>query len=217
LRIITHAPARRVLFENGAAIGVEFAHHGEICRAMAAGEVIRAAGAFASPQLLQLSGVGPAALLKKHGIAIVRDIPGVGENLEDHLQARMIYRCTKPITLNDDVAHLARKIGIGLRYALKRMGPLTISAGYAGGFFRTDPRLATPDVQVHFINVTPPKRGDKLHDFSGFTASICQLRPESRGSVRIKSADPVAPPAIQLNYLAAESDHRTMVAGLKLL
>ncbi|HEV2549498.1 MAG TPA: choline dehydrogenase [Stellaceae bacterium] len=217
LRVLTHAPARRVLFENGAAVGVEFAHGGEICRAMAAAEVILAAGAFASPQLLQLSGVGPAALVKTHGIPVIRDIPGVGENLEDHLQARIVYRCTKPITLNDDVAHLARKIGIGLRYALKRIGPLTISAGYAGGFFRTDPRLATPDVQVHFINFSTTKMGDKLHDFSGFTASICQLRPESRGFVRIKSADPAAPPAIQLNYLAAESERRTMVAGLKLL
>jgi choline dehydrogenase len=217
LRVLTHAPARRVLFESGAAVGVEFAHGGELCRAMAAGEVILAAGAFASPQLLQLSGVGPGSLLSAHGISVIRDIPGVGENLEDHLQARIVYRCTKPITLNDDVAHLARKIGIGLRYALKRMGPLTISAGYAGGFFRTDPRLATPDVQVHFINFSTTKMGDKLHDFSGFTASICQLRPESRGFVRIRSADPAAPPAIQLNYLAAESDRSTMVAGLKLL
>jgi choline dehydrogenase len=217
LRVLTHAPARRVLFENGTARGVEFTHRGEVCRAAAAGEVILAAGAFASPQLLQLSGVGPASLLKTHGIPVVADIPGVGANLEDHLQARLVYRCTRPITLNDDVAHLARKIGIGLRYVLKRMGPLTISAGYAGGFFRTDPRLATPDVQVHFINFSTTKMGDKLHDFSGFTASICQLRPESRGFVRIKSADPAMPPAIQLNYLAAEGDRRTMVAGLKLL
>jgi choline dehydrogenase len=217
LRVLTEAPSTRVLFEAGEAVGVAFVHQGEHWKAMAMGEVILAAGAIATPQLLQLSGVGPAALLQRLGISVVKDMPGVGEDLQDHLQSRLVYRCTKPITLNDDIGSLARSVGIGLRYALMRKGPLTISAGYAGGFFRTDPRLATPDVQAHFINFSTTKMGDKLHPFSGFTASICQLRPESRGWVRIKSADPAAPPAIQLNYLAAETDRRTMVAGLKLL
>jgi choline dehydrogenase len=112
---------------------------------------------------------------------------------------------------------LARKFAMGWRYALYRRGPLAVSAGYAGAFFRTDPRLATPDVQCHFINFSTTKMGDRLHPFSGFTASICQLRPESRGFVRIKSADPAARPAIQLNYLATETDRRTMVEGLKQL
>lgn len=217
LRVLTNAPTTRVLFEGGAAIGVAFAHQGEQWKVLAAGEVILAAGAIATPQLLQLSGVGPAALLQRFGVTVVKDMPGIGEDLQDHLQSRVVYRCTRPITLNDDVASLARSVGIGLRYALRRKGPLTISAGYAGGFFRTDPRLATPDVQAHFINFSTTKMGDKLHPFSGFTASICQLRPESRGWVRIKSADPALPPAIQLNYLAAETDRRTMIAGLKLL
>ncbi len=217
LRVLTEAPSTRVLFEAGEAVGVAFVHQGESWKAMATGEVILAAGAIATPQLLQLSGVGPAALLQRLGISVVKDMPGVGEDLQDHLQSRLVYRCTKPITLNDDIGSLARSVGIGLRYALMRKGPLTISAGYAGGFFRTDPRLATPDVQTHFINFSTTKMGDKLHPFSGFTASICQLRPESRGWVRIKSAAPAAPPAIQLNYLAAETDRRTMVAGLKLL
>jgi choline dehydrogenase len=217
LRVLTEAPALRVLIEDGEARGVLFTHRGETCRAVAAGEVILSAGAIATPPLLQLSGVGPGALLQRFGIPVVKDLPGVGEDLQDHLQSRLVYRCTKPITLNDDLASLGRSLGIGLRYALWRKGPLTISAGYAGGFFRTDPRLATPDVQAHFINFSTTKMGDKLHPFSGFTASICQLRPESRGWVRIKSPDPAARPAIQLNYLQAEADRRTMVAGLKLL
>jgi choline dehydrogenase len=217
LRVLTEAASRSILIERGEARGVVFTHQGETWRATAEGEVVLAAGAIASPPLLQHSGIGPAALLRQHGIAVERDLPGVGENLRDHLQARLVYRCTQPITVNDDLASLRRQIGIGLRYALWRKGPLTISAGYAGGFFRTDPRLATPDVQVHFITFSTTKMGDRLHAFPGFTASVCQLRPESRGFVRIRSADPAAPPAIQLNYLSTETDRRTMVAGLKLL
>src|SRR5229473_2896258 len=217
LRVLTQAPTTRVLFEGREAVGVAFQHQGETWRALADAEIILAAGAIATPPLLQLSGVGPAALLQRFGVGVVHELRGVGEDLQDHLQARLVYRCTRPITLNDDIASVARKFGIGLRYALYRRGPLAVSAGYAGAFFRTDPRLATPDVQAHFINFSTTKMGDKLHPFSGFTASVCQLRPESRGFVRIKSADPAARPAIQLNYLAAENDRRTMVAGLKLL
>lgn len=217
LRVLTEAPSLKLLIEGGEAVGVAFSHQGEIWRADAEGEVILAAGAIASPPLLQLSGVGPGELLRRFGIPVVKDVPGVGEGLQDHLQSRLVYRCTRKITLNDDLASLPRSLGIGLRYALWRKGPLAISAGYAGGFFRTDPRLATPDVQAHFITFSTTRMGDKLHPFSGFTASICQLRPESRGFVRIKSADPAARPAIQLNYLSAETDRRTMVAGLKLL
>ncbi|HZB92809.1 MAG TPA: choline dehydrogenase [Stellaceae bacterium] len=217
LRVLTEAPTLKVVVESGVATGVLFAHQGETWRATAEGEVILAAGAIASPPLLQLSGIGPGALLQRFGIPVMKDLPGVGENLQDHLQSRLVYRCTRPITLNDDVASLARSLGIGLRYALWRKGPLAISAGYAGGFFRTDPRLSTPDVQAHFINFSTTRMGDKLHPFSGFTASICQLRPESRGHVRINSADSAARPAIQLNYLAAETDRRTMVSGLTLL
>ncbi len=217
LRVLTEAPSLKVLIEEGEAVGVAFSHRGEIWRADAAGEVILAAGAIASPPLLQLSGVGPGELLRRFGIPVVKDLPGVGESLQDHLQSRLVYRCTRRITLNDDVASLPRSLGIGLRYALWRKGPLAVSAGYAAGFFRTDPRLATPDVQAHFITFSTTRMGDKLHPFPGFTASICQLRPESRGFVRIKSADPAARPSIQLNYLSAETDRRTMVAGLKLL
>jgi choline dehydrogenase len=217
LRVLTDAPALRVLFAGRDAVGVAFTHQGETWQARAEASVILAAGAIATPPLLQLSGVGPASLLQRLGIAVTHDLPGVGEDLQDHLQARLVYRATRPITLNDDVRSLARKLGMGWRYALYRRGPLTVSAGYAGAFFRTDPRLATPDVQCHFINFSTTKMGDRLHPFSGFTASICQLRPESRGFVRIKSGDPAERPAIQLNYLATETDRRTMIDGLKRL
>jgi choline dehydrogenase len=185
--------------------------------ARAGGEIIVAAGAINSPQLLQLSGVGPASLLRGFGIEMVRDMPGVGANLQDHFQTRMVFRCTKKITLNDIVASPLRKAGIGLQYALRRSGPLTISAGYVGAFLRTDPRLATPDVQVHFLNFSTNKMGEALHPFSGFSASICQLRPESRGNVTIKTVDPGDAPAIRVNYLSAETDRKTMVAGMRLL
>jgi len=144
-------------------------------------------------------------------------MPGVGANLQDHFQTRMVFRCSKKITLNDIIANPLRKAGIGIKYALQRKGPLTVSAGYVGAFLRTDPRLATPDVQVHFLNFSTDKIGTALHNFSGFSASICQLRPESRGGVAIKTANPSDAPAIRPNYLATELDRATMVAGLRLL
>jgi len=217
LAVVTEALATRILWRDGAAAGIEFRHAGQLKTATATGEVILSGGAFNSPQLLQLSGVGPGALLHSHGIAVLRDRAGVGDALQDHYQVRMVFKCRKAITLNDDVRNPLRSARIGLRYALLRKGPLTISAGYAGAFFKTDRRLASPDIQVHFINFSTNKMGDKLHDFSGFTASICQLRPESRGWLRIRSADPQVPPAIHPNYLATETDRRTNVAGLRAL
>jgi choline dehydrogenase len=217
LTVVTKALTTRVLFDGDAATGIAFTRNGEAMVARAGGEIILAAGAINSPQLLQLSGVGPASLLRGLGIDMVRDMPGVGANLQDHFQTRMVFRCTRKITLNDIVANPLRKAGIGLKYALRRSGPLTISAGYVGAFLRTDPRLATPDVQVHFLNFSTNKMGEALHPFSGFSASICQLRPESRGSVTIKTVHPGDAPAIRVNYLAAETDRKTMVAGMRML
>jgi choline dehydrogenase len=217
LTVVTDALATRVLLDGRRATGVELRRGGEALQAHAAREVIVSGGSINSPQLLQLSGLGPADLLRSHGIDVVADVPGIGADLQDHMQVRMIWKCTRPITLNDDVASIVRRVGIGMRYALWRRGPLTISAGYAGAFFRTDTRLATPDIQVHFLNFSTTKMGDKLHPFSAFTASVCQLRPESRGSIRIRSADPAAPPEIRLNYLTTETDRRTNIEGLKIL
>jgi choline dehydrogenase len=185
--------------------------------ARARNEILVSSGAYNSPQLLQLSGVGPVELLQKHGIDVVFDAPGVGRDLQDHLQVRVIMRCAQSITLNDVVNNPVRKVLTGLQYAAFRTGPLTIAAGTSGAFFKTNPRLATPDIQIHFLPFSTDKMGEKLHSFSGFTASVCQLRPESRGSLRIRSADPTAPPEIRVNYLATEVDRTANVEGLKIL
>ena len=166
---------------------------------------------------MQLSGLGPAKLLRELGIAVVADMPGVGADLQDHLQIRMQYRCTEPITMNDVINHWRQRYGAGLRYILTRKGLLTIGAGYAGAFLRTRPDLASPDVQIHFLIFSADTAGATLHAFPGFMTSVCQLRPASRGFVRIKSGDPSVPPAIQPRYLSARSDCDTVVEGLKLM
>ncbi|HEU0148968.1 MAG TPA: choline dehydrogenase [Bradyrhizobium sp.] len=217
LRIETDAHAQRILFEGRRARALEFRQGGELRVARARKEILVSSGAYNSPQLLQLSGVGPAELLKGHGIEIVLDAPGVGNDLQDHLQVRLIMRCSQRITLNDIINHPLRRVLAGARYAALRKGPLTIAAGTSGAFFKTDPRLATPDVQIHFIPFSTDKMGEKLHVFSGFTASVCQLRPESRGSLRIRSADPAAPPEIRINYLATETDRRANIDGIRIL
>jgi choline dehydrogenase-like flavoprotein len=217
LAVVTNALATRIQFSGRRATGIEYRLGEATHIANASGEVIVAGGAFNSPQLLQISGLGPAALLQSLGISVVADMPGVGADLQDHLQVRMQYRCTEPITMNDVVNNWRRRIGAGLRYVLSRKGLLTIGAGYAGGFFRTRPEATTPDVQVHFIIFSGDASGAALHPFPGFIASVCQLRPESRGFVHIKSADPAMPPAIQPRYLSRQFDCDTVVAGMKLL
>jgi choline dehydrogenase len=148
---------------------------------------------------------------------VIADMPGVGSDLQDHYQVRMQYRCTQPITMNDVINHWRHRCGAGLRYVLSRKGLLTIGAGYAGAFLRTRPDLATPDVQIHFLIFSADTAGAALHPFSGFMVSVCQLRPESRGSVRIKSRDPGVAPAIQPRYLSSRHDRDTVVAGMTLL
>ena len=217
LHIETAALAQRILFEGRRAVAVEYRKDGALRTARARKEILVCSGAYNSPQLLQLSGVGPAELLRRHGIDVVLDAAGVGSDLQDHLQVRVVMRCTQRITLNDVVNSPARKVLAGLRYAAFRTGPLSIAAGTSGAFFKTSPRLSTPDVQIHFLPFSTDKMGEKLHSFSGFTASVCQLRPESRGSLRIRSADPAAPPEIRINYLATEVDRTTNVEGLKIL
>jgi choline dehydrogenase len=217
LRVETSALAQRIVFNGRRADAVEYRQAGALKTARARKEVLVSGGAFNSPQLLQLSGIGPAELLRKHGIDVVLDAPGVGHDLQDHLQVRVVMRCSQPITLNDIVNSPVRKILTGLRYAAFRTGPLTIAAGTSGAFFKTNPRLATPDIQVHFLPFSTDKMGEKLHSFSGFSASVCQLRPESRGSLRIRSADPAAPPEIRVNYLSTETDRTANVEGLKIL
>ncbi|HKS60809.1 MAG TPA: choline dehydrogenase [Xanthobacteraceae bacterium] len=215
--VVANALTTRLLFEGRRAVGVEYIKDGGKHVARANAEVIVSGGAFNSPQLLQLSGVGPADLLQQHGIAVVADMKGVGADLQDHYQARFNYRGTTRNTINDMMGSVVGRVAAGLRYALLRKGFLTIGAGYAGGFFKTDPSLPTPDVQFHFILFSADSVGQKLHPWPGFLTSVCQLRPESRGFVRIKSADPAQAPAIQPRYLTAQVDRDVMVAGMKLI
>ncbi|WP_407178890.1 GMC family oxidoreductase [Bradyrhizobium sp. STM 3562] len=217
LRVETSALGQRVLFDGRRAVGVEYRQEGVVRTARARKEVVLSGGAYNSPQLLQLSGVGPAELLKQHGIDVVLDAPGVGNDLQDHLQVRLVTRCAQRVTLNDIVNHPLRRVWAGVHYGLLRKGALTIAAGTSGAFFKTSPRLETPDIQIHFIPFSTDKMGEKLHSFSGFTASVCQLRPESRGSLRIKSADPTVAPEIRINYLATETDRRAFIDGLRIL
>jgi choline dehydrogenase len=211
LHVEVNTLARRIVFEGKRAIGVEC--NGKVFKAR---EVILSAGTFNSPQLLQLSGVGPRALLERHGIPVVHDAPQVGEDLQDHFYARTFWRCCKPLTLNDDMRSYFRQFLIGLQYVLRREGPLTVAAGYAAAFVRTRPELKRPDAQIYFINFSSARRGGVLHAHSGFTCAVSQCQVESRGSVHIKSADPKVPPAIRYNYLATENDRRMMVEGLKI-
>ena len=216
LRIETKALVERILFEGNRAVGVAYRRGGEIREVRARVAVILSGGAINSPQLLQLSGIGPADLLKSHGIEVRVDAPGVGANLQDHYQIRSIYECARPLTVNDEVRNPIRKLAAGLRWLAFRTGPLAIGAGHVGVFARTRPELASPDIQFHFIRFSAEKLGAKLHDFSGFTVSVCQLRPESRGVLNIRSADPTEAPAMQPNYLDTALDRETMLRGLKL-
>ncbi|MFO1350458.1 MAG: choline dehydrogenase [Gammaproteobacteria bacterium] len=216
LRIAVNALASRIVFEGARAVGIVYRQQGVERSARAGKEIVLCGGAINSPQLLQLSGLGPVELLRAHGIPVVRELPGVGANLQDHFQIRSVYKCKRPITLNDLSHSPLRKMLAGVQYALTRRGPLTIGAGQVGVFARTRPGLASPDVQFHFIPFSADRPGAGLHTFPGFTASVCQLRPESRGTIRIKSADPAQHPAILPNYLATRGDCDTIVAGLKL-
>ena len=216
LRIETSAQATRIEFDGRRATGVVYRRDGRDVTAKARREVIVAAGALQSPQLLQLSGVGPQSLLQRYGIPVVHELAGVGENLQDHLQARVIFRCTKPITTNDVLKSWWRTMAMGIRYVLTRTGPMAIGINQGGMFARTDPALDRPDVQFHLATLSSDMAGSPVHTFSGFTLSVCQLRPQSRGHVRIKSADPLAAPAMQPNYLSAPHDCATIVRGIRL-
>jgi len=216
LEIRTRAQVAKILVEDGRAVGVAYTRGNAREEVRCSREIVLSGGAINSPQVLQLSGIGPGALLQEHGIPVVRDLPGVGGNLADHMQVRAVYRCTKPISFNDDLRAWPRKAAMVFEYLTTRGGPMTVGAGQVGLFARSGPEVATPDIQFHFMTVSVEKPGEKLHDFSGFTSSICQLRPESRGTVQIRSADPFDKPAIRANYFSTETDRRTIVAGMRL-
>ncbi len=221
LRIQTNAQATGIVFDGRRATGVRWWQGGKSKTAHCRAEVLLAAGALQSPQLLQLSGVGPKALLDRHAIPVVHALEGVGENLQDHLQVRLGYECTKPITTNDELNSWLGQARIGLQWLLFRSGPLAIGINQAGCFMhalrRTDgsAEAKTPDIQFHVATLSADMAGGKVHPYSGFTLSVCQLRPESRGHVRVRSTDPFEPPEMQPNYLSTELDRRTAVAAVK--
>jgi choline dehydrogenase-like flavoprotein len=217
LRIVTDALVQAIALDSRRATGIRCARNGRIETIAARREVILAAGAIGSPQILQLSGVGPGAVLAAAGVPVRHELAGVGENLQDHLQVRFIYHCKGRGSLNDVWHSPWLSLRAGLQYALRRRGILTIGAGVAGAFARSRPDVELPDIQFHFMPLSADRPGQGLHAFSGVTLSVCQLRPESRGTLAIASADPAAHPKIVSNYLAAETDRRVLLDGMKLV
>ncbi len=216
LKVEIHALVHRVVFEGKRAVGLEYARAGVLHRVHARGEVLLAGGSINSPQLLQLSGVGPGELLRSHGVAVVHDLPGVGENLQDHINARVVYRVRRANTLNEISRSWWRQARTGLEYVLARRGALMMGAAPIGLFVRTREGLNSPDVQYQFLAGSFAKPGEAMHDFPGCQATCIPCRPESRGWLRIRSPDPAAPPMIQPNYLSTQGDKDTLIAGLRI-
>jgi choline dehydrogenase len=225
LQVWTGAQARRVLLERGAggelrAVGLEVMHAGGgepvAVRVRPGGEVLLAAGAIGTPQLLQLSGIGPAELLSRHGIAVQQALPGVGANLQDHLQIRAVYEVEGVRTLNTMAGSGWGQLKIGLEYALRRSGPMSMAPSQLGAFARSDPARLHPNLEYHVQPLSLDAFGEPLHRFNAFTASVCNLNPTSRGHVALRSADPAEAPAIAPRYLSTDDDRRVAAEGLRL-
>jgi len=215
LEIVTGALVRHLTFDGRRATGIEFSRSGVIAQAKARRETILCAGAIGSPQILQLSGIGPAALLQEQGIAVRQDLPA-GENLQDHLQLRLAFRVKNAVTLNTLLDSWWAKAKMALEYAVSRSGPLTMPPSQLGAFAKSDPSQATPNLEYHIQPISLDRFGAPPHRFPAFTASVCNLRPTSRGHVRIVSNDPAAHPAIAPNYLSTEEDRRVAVDAILL-
>jgi len=216
LRVEIRALAHRVLFEGRRAVGLEYRQDGVVRHARVRGEVILAGGSINSPQLLQLSGVGPGELLRTSGIPVVHDLPGVGENLQDHLNSRVVYRVIRANTLNEVSRSWLHQARAGLEYAIAGRGALMMGAAPIGLFARTRPGLDSPDVQYQFLAGSFVKPGGEMHDFPACQLTCIPCRPEGRGWLRIRSPDPTTPPAIQPNYLSTQADKDTLIAGLRI-
>jgi choline dehydrogenase len=216
LTLWTHAQVQRLIIEGGRVVGAEIRHQGQFRRVQAGREVILSAGAVNSPHLLQLSGIGEPDLLRGHGIDVVHALPGVGENLQDHLQLRLIFGVEGLPTLNVTANKWHGRIGMGLQYAAFRRGPMTMAPSQMGAFAKSSPEHATANVEYHVQPLSLDRFGEPLHAYPAFTASVCNLRPQSRGHIRLKSQDPTVPPAIQPRYLTEEADRRVAVEAIKL-
>jgi choline dehydrogenase-like flavoprotein len=217
LRLETHARVRRVVVEEGRAIGVEWERAGQVFTARAAAEVVLAAGAVATPQLLELSGIGDGRRIAELGLEVTRHLPGVGESLQDHLQIRPVYKVTGVATLNTLYAQVWRRPLMALQYALARRGPLTMAPSQLGAFARSSSEFATANLQLHVQPLSLDAFGEPMHRFGAITVSVANLRPTSRGAIHAASPDPLAAPRIQPNYLATLEDERVAVASLRLV
>jgi choline dehydrogenase len=217
LRIVTNALTEKITFDGRRAIGVVFSNGGEKRTARAASEVILCGGTVNSPQLLMLSGIGPAAHLARHEIPVLHDLPGVGQSLQDHYSAPLKFKCALPITVNDMMQSNIKKLKAGLQYYAFKNGPLAMGTSPAALFARTRPELASPDIKCSISPFSAERPQDGLHPWSGFTTIVYQLRPESRGRIELRGADPAGPPSVHPNYLATATDQQTIVDGLKLL
>ena len=215
LQVFTRAHSHRIDVKDGRAVAVQVIIDGTLQTVRARREIILCAGAIGSPQLLMLSGIGAGAELRSHGIEVMRDLPGVGKNLQDHLQARPVYKCAAS-TINTESRNPVRLVGMALQYAARRSGPMAMAASLGTGFLKSRPELETPDIQYHIQPFSADNPADGAHRFSAFTASVLQLRPESTGHIELKSADPNDHPAIRPNYLATKTDCDTIVAGLQM-
>jgi choline dehydrogenase len=216
LKVFTDAQVKALDFEGKRAVGVRFVRGGEEATIRAEGEIVLAAGAIGSPQILQLSGIGPGGLLSRLGIPVLAELAQVGENLQDHLQLRLIYKIENALTLNQRAGSLFGKALIAAEYALKRSGPMSMAPSQLGIFARSGPEFATPNLEYHVQPLSLDKFGEPLHPFPAITMSVCNLRPEARGSVRIKSADFRDHPAIAPNYLSNEADRRVAADAIRL-
>jgi len=215
LTIFTHAMVKKIGFTEGHATEVHLDQKGTPMTLTARHEIVLSAGAIGSPQILQLSGIGPGALLQSLGIDVLLDAPQVGENLQDHLQIRAVYKTRRPVTLNDELSNPFQKLRAGLEYIAYRSGPLSMAASQVYAFCRTRLANERPDIQYHFQPLSADSPGEGLHPFSAITASVCQLRPESRGSLHINSADANVHPIIIPNYLSTDLDCRTAVEAVR--
>ena len=216
LRVITHALAEKLIFDGKRAVGVHFRENGQMRTARCTREVVLCGGAVNSPQLLLLSGVGPQAHLAEMGIPVVHDLPGVGQCLQDHYSAAIKLKCRFPVTVNDVMQSNVLKVKAALQYLLFRNGPMTAIAAEVALFARTRPELASPDVKFSVANFSADRPQDGLHPWSGFTLLVYQLRPDSRGEIKLKTPNPADAPAMIPNYLSAENDQRTITDGLML-
>jgi choline dehydrogenase len=215
LKVEVHALAERILFEGKRAVGLEYRQDGQLRRVGARREVLLASGALKSPQLLQLSGVGPGALLQRFGIAVVHELPGVGENLQDHVDCRVIYKVKKANTVNEISRSWLLKGWAGFQYLTVGKGPLMMGGAPIGLFVRTRPNSTSPDCKYQFLAGSLEKWNRWMHPFPACSVVCTPCRPESRGWLRVKSPDPNVLPAIQPNYLSTQNDKDTMVAGLR--